>query len=195
MQWEHVEGMLEGEKDMNSRDERGRTHEKVSADRTREELIYAVLSLPVECDPRVKTLVETLNDLPDVYTCSSCGGHPDNGGRENPAPEGCFYLQFIVEPTEAGFLSLGIIDLAARNVDCERIAVQVLNTTDSPRLVMFHMLGREGADPDAIAEEVRALCRRWKVSLRGVREHKRSVRKKKALEKITRSLREKDPGR
>ena len=125
---------------MNSRDERGRTYEKVSADRTREELIYAVLSLPVECDPRVRTLVETLNDLPDIYTCSSCGGHHDNVGRENPAPEGCFYLQFIVEPTEAGFLSLGIIDLAARNVDCERLAVQVLNTTDSPRLVMFHML-------------------------------------------------------
>jgi len=181
---------------MTSRDERERrTYEKVSADRTREELIYAVLSLPVECDVRMRTLVETLNDLPDVYTCSSCGGHPDEGGRENPAPEGCFYLQFIVEPTEAGFLSLGIIDLAARNVDCERLAVQVLNTTDSPRLVIFRMLGRDGADPDAVAEEIRSLCRKWQVSLRSVREYKKNVRKQKALEKVMGSLRGKDHGR
>jgi len=180
---------------MTSRDREGRTYEKVSAERTREELIYAVLSLPVECDIRMETLVETLNDLPDVYTCSSCGGHSDERGRENPAPEGCFYVQFIVEPTEAGFLSLGIIDLAARNVDCERLAVQVLNTTDSPRLVIFHMLGRDGADPDAVAGEIRSLCRKWNVSSRGVREQKENVRKKKAFKKITHSLRKKDPGR
>jgi len=179
---------------MTSRHRGGHTYEKVSADRSREELIYAVLSLPVECDMRMKSLVVTLNDLPDVYTCSSCGGHPNEEDRENPAPEGCFYLQFIIEPTEAGFLSLGIIDLAARNVDCERLAVQVLNTTDSPRLVIFHMLGRDGADPDAVAGEIRSLCRRWNVSLRGVREHKENVRKKKALEKITRSLGGKDRG-
>ncbi|HOT04488.1 MAG TPA: hypothetical protein PK069_09945 [Methanolinea sp.] len=180
---------------MTSQHRERRRYDKVSADRTREELIYAVLSLPVECDMRMRALVETLNDLPDVYPCSSCGGHPDEEGRENPAPEGCFYLQFIVEPTETGFMSLGIIDLAARNVDCERLAVQVLNTTDSPRLVIFHMLGRDGADPDAVAEEIRALCRKWKVSLKGVREHKKNVRKQKALEKVMGSHLGKDPRR
>ena len=81
-----------------------RDRQKVSGDRTREELIFAVLSLPVECDPRLKNLVWTLNDLPDVYTCSSCGGHTDPEKRDNPAPEGYFYIQFIAEPTEAGFL-------------------------------------------------------------------------------------------
>jgi hypothetical protein len=161
-----------------------RDRQKVSGERTREDLIFAVLSLPVECDPRLKNLVGTLNDLPDVYTCSSCGGHADPENRENPAPEGYFYIQFIAEPTEAGFLSLGIIDLAGRNVDPETLAVKVLNTTDSPRLVMFHILGREGADPDAVAREIRSLCRTWKVDLRGVREYKKNVRRQKALERI-----------
>jgi hypothetical protein len=172
---------------MTSRKNKRPNCEHVTVDRNREELIYAVLSLPVEYDSRVRTLVETLNDLPDVYTCSSCGGHHGEENRENPAPEGCFYIQFIVEPTEAGFLSLGIIDLAARNVDHERLAVQVLNTTDSPRLVMFHVLGRDCADPDAVAEEIRSLCRKWKVSLRGVREYKKSVRKQRAMERIRES--------
>jgi hypothetical protein len=173
----------------------GRECEKVGRDRTREELIFAVLSLPVECDTRLTTLVDTVNDLPDVYTCSSCGGHPDPENRENPAPEGAFYLQFLVEPTENGFLSLGIIDLAARTVDPERLAVKIFNTTDSPRLVLFHLLGMAGADPDAVAEEIRALSRSWGVSPRGVREYKKNVRRKRAHERIRRSPAGKDPGR
>lgn len=172
---------------MTSPEKSRRVYERVTPDRNREELIFAVLSLPVECDRRVTHLVETLNDLPDVYTCSSCGGHPDEGNRENPAPEGCFYIQFIVEPTESGFLSLGIIDLAARNVDCELLDVKVLNTTDSPKLAIFHILGRGGVDPDAVAREIRALCKKWGVSLRGVREYKRNVRRQKALERIRHS--------
>ena len=168
---------------------------KVSRDRTREELIYAVLSLPVEFDPRVKRLVDILNDLPDIYTCSSCGGHPDMEERENPVPEGYFYIQFIVEPTEDGFLSLGIIDLAARTVDPDNLVVKVLNTTDSPRLAIFHILGREGADPDAVAREIRSLCRTWGVSLHGVREYKKSVRRRLAAEHIRQSpLRDGPPG-
>jgi len=164
--------------------ERRRRYEKVSSDRSREELIFAVLSLPMEYDQRLKKLIGALNDLPDVYTISSCGGHPDQEGRENPMPEGHFYIQFIVEPTEKGFLSLGVIDLAARNVDPDRLVVQVLNTTDSPRLVMFHILGRDGADPDAVAKEVRALCKTWGVSLRGVRQYKMTVRREMAFERM-----------
>jgi hypothetical protein len=172
-----------------------RNCERVTKDRNREELIFAVLSLPVECDLRVKDLVDTLNDLPDVYPCSSCGGHPDEDHRENPAPEGCFYVQFIVEPTEAGFLSLGIIDLAARNVNPDLLAIKVLNTTDSPRLVMFHILGYGGVDPDAVARKIRDLCREWRISLRGVREYKQQERRQKALERIRRSAGKDDPGR
>lgn len=164
-----------------------RNREKVTKNRTREELIYAVLSLPVECDSRVKHLVETINDLPDVYTCSSCGGHSDGENRENPAPEGCFYIQFIVEPTERGFLSLGIIDLATRNVDPDSLMVRVLNTTDSPRLVMFHILGRDGVDPDALAIEITYLCNQWDVSVSGVWEYKMNERKTKASRKIRKS--------
>jgi len=169
--------------------------EEVSRDRTREELIFAVLSLPVEFDLRLKNLVTVLNDLPDIYTCSSCGGHPDLEERENPVPEGYFYIQFIVEPTEDGVLSLGVIDLAARRVDPDKLVVKVLNTTDSPRLVMFHILGRDGVDPDAVAKEIRSLCRTWGVSLHGVREYKKNVRRRLAAERIRPSPLRDDLGR
>jgi hypothetical protein len=163
---------------------RKQEYEKVSRDRTREEMIFAVLSLPAEVDDRVKKLVNTLLDLPDIYPCSSCGGHTDLDHRENPVPEGCFYVQFIAEPTEKGFLSLGIIDLAARNVDNDNLVVKVLNCTDSPRLVMFHILGKNRADPDEVAEEIKSLCKTWEVSLKGIREYKRDVRRLAAYEKI-----------
>lgn len=180
---------------MVSRSKEGQNRESVTADRDREELIYAVLSLPLECDSRVRQLVETLNDLPCVYTCSSCGGHPEEEDRENPAPEGCFYIQFIVEPTEAGFLSLGIIDLAARTFGHDLLNVKVLNTTDSPRLVMFHILGREGVDPGAVADEIRALCTKWKVPLEGVWGYKKNVRKQQALARIRRLRTRRGSGR
>lgn len=180
---------------MSSLHDREGTRERVTKDRTRDELIYAVLSLQVECDTRVQHLVETLNDLPDIYTCSSCGGHSDGENRENPAPDGCFYIQFIVEPTERGFLSLGIIDLATRNVDPDLLMVRVLNTTDSPRLVMFHILGRDGADPDAVAGEIKVLCKKWDVSPWGVREYKKHERRQKALERIRKTGTREDPGR
>jgi hypothetical protein len=180
---------------MASRHTGQRNYERVTEDRNREELIFAVLSLPPECDSRVKGLVDAINGLPDVYTCSSCGGHPEEDGRENPAPEGCFYVQFIVEPTENGFLSLGIIDLAARTVDHELLAVKTLNTTDSPRLVIFHILGRDGVDPDAVAKKIRSLCKDWNVSLRGVREYKRTGRRQDALERIRGFCREGDSRR
>lgn len=167
--------------------ERKQDYIQTSSDRSREELIFATLSLPIETDRRVAGLVGALNDLPDVYTCSSCGGHPDPGNRENPAPEGCFYVQFILEPTEAGFLSLGIIDLAARNVDNDNIMIKVLNCTDNPRLVMFSILAKEGADPDDLAREIRSLCRRWGVRTEGIFDQKIRVRRQIAHDRIRRA--------
>jgi hypothetical protein len=150
---------------------------EVSGEETREEIIFAVLSLRVTVDKRIQKLVNILNDLPDVYTCSSCGGHNDPENRENAVPEGYFYIQFLVEPTENGFLSLGIIDLAARNIDNENLAVKVLNCTDNPNLVMFHIMGKNMADPDEVAKEIRSLCTAWGLSLNGVREYKKNVRR------------------
>jgi hypothetical protein len=150
---------------------------EVSGEETREEIIFAVLSLRVTVDKRIQKLVSVLNDLPDVYTCSSCGGHNDPENRENAVPEGYFYVQFLVEPTENGFLSLGIIDLAARNIDNENLAVKVLNCTDNPNLVMFHIMGKNMADPDEVAKEIRSLCTAWGLSLYGVREYKKNVRR------------------
>lgn len=157
---------------------------EVSGDRTREEIIFAVLSLRVETDRRIKKLVSILNDLPDVYTCGSCGGHKVLENRENPAPEGCFYIQFVVEPTENGFLSLGIIDLAARNIDNDNLAVKVLNCTDNPKLVMFHIMGKNWADPDEVAKEITSLSSTWGLSLHGVREYKKNVRRMIAYQRI-----------
>jgi hypothetical protein len=150
---------------------------EVSGEETREEIIFAVLSLRVTVDKRIQNLVNVLNVLPDVYTCSSCGGHNDPENRENAVPEGYFYVQFLVEPTENGFLSLGIIDLAARNIDNENLAVKVLNCTDNPNLVMFHIMGKNMADPDEVAKEIRSLCTAWGLSLNGVREYKKNVRR------------------
>lgn len=169
---------------MSSNRERKQEFVQVSGDRTREEIIFAVLSLRVAADKRVQNLVKVLNDLPDVYTCSSCGGHNDPENRENAVPEGYFYIQFIVEPTEKGFLSLGIIDLAARNVDNENLAVKVLNCTDNPKLVMFHIMGKNGADPDEVAKEIKSLCTTWGLSLQGVREYKKNVRRMTAYSRI-----------
>src|SRR5690606_19749522 len=170
---------------MSSR-KRKQEYVRTTGDRSREELIFATLSLPIATDTRVAGLVRVLNDLPDVYTCSSCGGHSDLRDRENPVPEGYFYIQFILEPTESGFFSLGIIDLAARNVDNENLAVRVLNCTDNPKLVMFHILGKEGIDPDENAREIRMLCREWGVVLEGVYERKKKVRRKIAYERMQR---------
>jgi len=157
---------------------------EVSRDRTREEIIFAVLSLRMAIDQRIKKLVNALNDLPDVYTCGSCGGHKDLENRENPVPEGYFYIQFIVEPTENGFLSLGIIDLAARNVDNDDLTVKVLNCTDNPKLVMFHILGKNWVDPDEVAKEIKSICTTWGLSLHGVREYKKNVRRMIAYKRI-----------
>jgi hypothetical protein len=169
---------------MSSNRDRKQEFVNVSRDRTREELIFAVLSLPVAVDERIRTLVDTINDLPDVYTCSSCGGHTDLENRENPVPEGYFYIQFIVEPTEKGFLSLGIIDLAARNIENDDVTVKVLNCTDNPKLVMFNILGKNWADPDDVAKGIKALCPTWGVSLKGVRAYKKNVRKKIAYARM-----------
>jgi hypothetical protein len=169
---------------MSTHRERKQEYIKTTPDRSREELIYATLSLPVVTDSRITKLVGVLNDLPDVYTCSSCGGHKDLEDRENPAPEGCFYVQFIAEPTEKGFLSLGIIDLATRTLDNENLAVKVLNCTDNPKLVMFTILGKNGVDPDEYAKEIQSLCREWGVSLDGVYEHKKKVRRQVAYDRM-----------
>jgi hypothetical protein len=164
--------------------ERKQEYVKTSSDRSREELIFATLSLPVETDTRITELVRVLNDLPDIYPCSSCGGHKDLEHRENPVPEGYFYVQFIAEPTEKGFLSLGIIDLAARNTDNENLAVKVLNCTDNPKLVMFTIIGKNGVNPDEYAAEIQSLCRAWELSLEGGYAYKKKARLQIAYDRM-----------
>ncbi len=157
---------------------------QVSEDRTREELIFAVLSVPVKTDKRIRKLVGVFNDLPDIYTCGSCGGHADLENRENAVPEGHFYIQFLVEPTENGLLSLGILDRAARTLNADDLMIKVMNCTDNPNLVMFTMLGKNWVDPDELAEEIRQFCTGWGVSLQGVRAYKIHTRRMMAYNRI-----------
>lgn len=65
-----------------------------------------------ELDERVADLVSALNDLMDVYTFSSCGGH---AVITNPSqrPEGEFYVCFSITPHPAGWRSLEKITFAA----------------------------------------------------------------------------------
>jgi hypothetical protein len=49
---------------------------------------------------------------------------------------------------------------------------------------MFHILGKNGADPDDVAKEIKSLCKTWGVSLQGVRDYKIDVRRLAAYERI-----------
>jgi hypothetical protein len=119
---------------------------------------YGDLSPRKAIDKRIKKLVDVLNNLPDVATSASCGGHKDLKNRLNPLPEGQFYIYFSVETTVNGFLSLGIIDLAARNVNDEDLLVAVFNNTDEPQFVAFKIQGKNWVDPDDVAKEIKFLC-------------------------------------
>jgi hypothetical protein len=57
-------------------------------------------------DPPVQRLVDVLNSFPGIETFTSCGGHqgaPEGGSQ---AEEGCWYVDFHVERSDEGWISL-----------------------------------------------------------------------------------------
>jgi hypothetical protein len=66
----------------------------------------------IQIDTRVQHLVAEMSHLPGIFTFSSCGGHAVRT-NESQADEGCFYVNFSVEPTTHGWESLARIVWAA----------------------------------------------------------------------------------
>lgn len=107
-----------------------------------------------EVDERVVSLVEAMNLIPGVLTFSSCGGHakPTNVSQK---PRGYFYVAFDVHRNSTGFHALGIILAAMYEVDAERLELTPWLSGEGPETLSFQVNGRAGADPDALAKEIR----------------------------------------
>jgi hypothetical protein len=110
-------------------------------------------------DERVRELVVVLNSVPQIYTFSSCGGHPEPllGGQ---VPSGEFYVCFELEaaneqgfPTPVGWESLRRIAEATLpffpSVD--------VTAWDNGGVLNFDIRGGDNVDPDRVAAEIARL--------------------------------------
>ncbi len=123
-------------------------------------------------DERVVNIVASMNRLPDVQTFSSCGGHEDWKSRAFSAlPPGRFNVNFEINPTAAGWRSLDLLAWAVgtaklRKVDDIRLSAwsnscgEELHDPAEPRLC-FEISGRNGVDPDALAQAIDGAASRW----------------------------------
>ena len=69
-----------------------------------------------EIDPPVRELVRVLNDFPGIHTYTSCGSHPDHErdpDNLSQNDEGIFYVDFNVDRTDEGWLSLDVLGWVA----------------------------------------------------------------------------------
>lgn len=105
----------------------------------------------LDIDDRVARLVVALNELPDVCTLSSCGGHEDPGRGQVGAGE--FIVELDIEKTRAGWHGVEMITEAiwcSKN-DLHRLELTTWWNGDS---LCFELRGEDGADPDAMADEI-----------------------------------------
>jgi hypothetical protein len=109
---------------------------------------------PPEIDERVRKLSKVLDTLPDMFVSSTCGGHENPTEYQMPADE--FYVELEIEHTDAGLESLGMVTLALQRVDYENISITTWVDSD-PRFPSFSLKGINGADPDELADAVRAV--------------------------------------
>ncbi len=99
-------------------------------------------------------LVNAMLCIPGVHTLSSCGGHDDpTGGQE---PRGQFNVNLDVTRNAKGWQALAIIQTAIQMLDayCEGdIAMTVWADPDdaSPEGVHLDLTGKHDADPDELA--------------------------------------------
>jgi hypothetical protein len=107
-------------------------------------------------DQRVEILVYTISSLPGIETYASCGGH-----KKQTHPTQCkedeFWVGFVVDPSERGLLSLGLIAQAAQRVDEKNISVNVYAMDDNPRELVFSVDGKNEASPFKLAKTIRDL--------------------------------------
>lgn len=127
-----------------------------------------------ELDPPVRGLVWVLNRFPGITTYTSCGGHPaaEREGRDDRAEEGCWYVDFHVDRTDEGWISLEFFawvayDLCPGGVQFEALAkAPYLN--EPGKMLWFRWCGWDPGDEasaaDAFAELLAAARARYYVT-------------------------------
>ncbi len=117
-------------------------------------------------DANIRDLVRALNEVPGRTTFSSCGGHENPTGSQEPL--GIFQVTFDVEPNELGFRALEIVTFATEEVENllkhmgrpERVEI----TTGFLHLDIWERDGlvfelRGNVSPEHLAHEIRTTLR------------------------------------
>lgn len=104
-----------------------------------------------QVDLNLKKLVKVINDLEDLTTFSSCGGH-DNP-NPNQQPSGQFEISLQIEPTRSGLNSLGLIQAAInRHPQNESLILITWLCANEPDSVAFSLEGYNKANPEVLAD-------------------------------------------
>ena len=104
-----------------------------------------------QVDLNLKKLVKVINDLEDLTTFSSCGGH-DNP-NPNQQPRGQFEISLQIEPTRSGLNSLGLIQVAInRHPQNESLILITWLCANEPDSVAFSLEGYNKANPEVLAD-------------------------------------------
>jgi len=113
-----------------------------------------------ELDDNIVKLVRCLNNLPGILTLSSCGGHHRPKLDLGQWRDGTWYVQFVVDHTEAGWKTLEFLAWAV-NIDYRGGPGQhVIFVPKAPpphehgpgEVLSFFVEGYTGSNPDQLAE-------------------------------------------
>ena len=119
----------------------------------------------IELDPRVERLVKVMNDIPGVYTFSSCGGH--EAPAKDQVPRDQFNIGFDLEWTSHGFRALSLIQFAIQKTSAGLGGnMKVTTWADpgdvyNPGALHFELNGQLFADPNELADTLTALLREY----------------------------------
>ncbi len=108
-----------------------------------------------DVDESIASVVSALNQLPDLSSFSSCGGHHP---RIKPSQEaaGHFYISFVVKPTMLGWWSLAAVSYVAMAMEDVKLMAWYNGLTDAefdPTALAFQLKG----GPRCSREELAAL--------------------------------------
>ena len=137
-----------------------------------------------EIDPPIRELVRVLNDFPGIRTYTSCGGHPDDErdpDNSSQNDEGIFYVDFNVDRTDEGWLSLeflGWVAFSAQTAGPEDVSLEVgakppyLNWPG--QMLFFRFAGADSEDQpptaDVLAYQLETLREEFYVSAEEARD-------------------------
>ena len=120
-----------------------------------------------EIDPPVRNLIRVLNRFPGIRTYTSCGGHArvENSGQ---APEGMWYVDFHVERTDEGWMSLEFFgwisyEMAPDGVGLDAFAKPpYLNYPGN--MLFFRWAGTDPSESDSTADSFAGHLTDWRRS-------------------------------